>query len=256
MMMSPVALPAFQDNYLWCLAQEGQALVVDPGDASVVQQWLDTHQLELRIILVTHHHRDHIGGLTVLLERYPDALVYGPAEDITGIRQVLHGGETLMAGNFGRITVMAVPGHTRAHIAYHFSESSLLFCGDVLFSAGCGRLSGGTPAQMYQSLQDIARLPDTTQVCCSHEYTEANLRFAAVVEPDNADRQARSREVTRLRATGKPSLPVLLGKERLYNPFLRCTVPVVIARIAQETGQIPASGQAAFTALRAWKDRF
>lgn len=255
MIMHPIALPAFRDNYLWCLVHEDHALVVDPGDAVVVEQWLADQQLTLSHILITHHHDDHIGGLNALLQRHKP-MVYGPKEDIAGIAQLLDGGETLMLEGFGRIEVMAIPGHTRAHIAYYLADAELLFCGDTLFSAGCGRLFEGTAAQMYQSLQDLAALPDSTQVCCTHEYTEANLRFAAVVEPDNSFRQQRSLEVAALRSEGKPSLPVLLAQERHYNPFLRCSSPSVIKRTSIEAGQALAAGLATFTALRAWKDRF
>jgi len=255
MVMHPVALPAFRDNYLWCLVHDNQALVVDPGDAAVVEQWLEDQQLELGYLLVTHHHADHIGGLSALIERH-HPVVYGPDEDIAGLDHILRGGETLTLDGFGRMDVLAIPGHTRAHIAYHLPESALLFCGDTLFSAGCGRLFEGTPAQMYRSLQRLAELPDETLVCCTHEYTEANLRFAAVVEPGNVSRQQRSDEVARLRAAGQPSLPVLLGQERLYNPFLRCAVPAVMQQVSMETGQALSAGLATFTALRAWKDRF
>ena len=255
MITHPVALPAFQDNYLWCLVHENQALVVDPGDASIVEKWLEDRQLELACLLVTHHHADHVGGLSALVERH-QPVVYGPNEDIAGIEHILLGGETLTLEGFGRIDVMAIPGHTRAHIAYYLQESDLLFCGDTLFSAGCGRLFEGTAAQMYRSLQSLAALPDETRLCCTHEYTEANLRFAAVVEPGNACRQKRSDEVACLRAAGKPSLPVLLGRERLYNPFLRCTVPAVMQQVSLEAGQTLSAGLATFTALRAWKDRF
>lgn len=255
MMLQPVALPAFQDNYLWCLAHQGQALVVDPGDAAVIEQWLADRQLQLAILLITHHHPDHIGGLQALIARHKP-VVYGPNEDIAGIGHILMGGETLALAGFGRAEVMAVPGHTRAHIAYYLPESALLFCGDTLFSAGCGRLFEGTPAQMYQSLQSLAALPDETLVCCTHEYTAANLRFAAVVEPDNSSRHERSEEVFRLRAAGLPSLPVRLGQERRYNPFLRCSTPAVMHRVSQEAGHTTTAGLDTFTALRAWKDRF
>lgn len=255
MTLQATALPAFHDNYIWCLHREGQALVVDPGDPDVVSAWLTTQGLQLAIILVTHHHPDHTAGLPALLQRYQPR-IYGPEEGIKDVEHLLFGGEELDLGAFGRARVMAVPGHTRAHIAYHLPAEDILFCGDTLFSAGCGRLFEGTPAQMYQSLQSIAALPDQTQVCCTHEYTAANLRFALAAEPGNSATAERSQEVATLRARQEPSLPVLLGRERQYNPFLRCDSPALLQQLEQETGVRPAAGLAAFTALRAWKDRF
>lgn len=255
MTLQAIPLPAFHDNYIWCLGHGGRALVVDPGDAAVVASWLQREKLALAAILVTHHHPDHIGGLPALIAaHHPE--VYGPAEDIPGLDHVLTGGETLEISGFGRFEVMAVPGHTRAHIAYHQADAGLLFCGDTLFSAGCGRLFEGTPEQMYQSLQQLAALPDHTQVCCTHEYTQANLRFAAAVEPGNPAVAARREDVEALRAANRPSLPVLLGRERGYNPFLRCHVPAVVAAVEAESAARLAPGQATFTALRSWKDRF
>lgn len=255
MPLNPVALPAFSDNYIWVLARAGRALVVDPGDAAVVEAWLAREGLVLETILVTHRHPDHVGGLPALRERFHPRIL-GPAEDIACIGELLHGGEHLDLGVFGRAEVLAVPGHTRGHIAYHFAGDALLFCGDTLFSAGCGRLFDGTIGQLHASLQVIAALPDSTRICCAHEYTQANLRFAAAVEPDNTARQARDREVSLLRAAGQPSLPVTLGKERAYNPFLRSTESTVIARTSAHEGRLLAAGLETLTALRAWKDGF
>lgn len=255
MPMTPLPLPAFQDNYIWCLAQDGEALVVDPGDATVVESWLAREGLRLTTLLITHHHPDHTGGLPALKARH-QPLVLGPAEDINGIDQLLRGGEKLQLGPFGHAEVLAVPGHTRAHIAFHFPGERLLFCGDTLFSAGCGRLFEGTPEQMYTSLQAIAALPGGTRICCTHEYTLANLRFADTVEPDNADLQHRRGEAERLIAEGQPTLPVSLAEEQRYNPFLRCHEPAVIRRAAQEAGRELLPGLPTFTALRLWKDRF
>lgn len=255
MTLQALPLPAFHDNYIWCLQREGQALVVDPGDPDVVIAWLTQQGLQLSTILVTHHHPDHTAGLPTLLQRYQPR-IYGPDEGIKDVEHLLSGGEELDLGPFGQARVMAVPGHTRAHIAYHLPADELLFCGDTLFSAGCGRLFEGTPAQMYQSLQSIAALPDQTQICCTHEYTEANLRFALAAEPGNTASIERRNEVEALRARQKPSLPVRLERERTYNPFLRCDSPALISQLERETGSRPAPGLPAFTALRAWKDRF
>jgi hydroxyacylglutathione hydrolase len=255
MSLQPVALPAFKDNYIWCLSAGKRALVVDPGDASVVEHWLQAQGLTLAVILITHHHPDHTGGLAALCASHRP-VVYGPDEDIAGIEHVLHGDEMLQLDAFGEAAVLAVPGHTRGHIAFYFAAEELLFCGDTLFSAGCGRLLGGTAEQLYHSLQQLSALPDDTRVCCTHEYTQANLRFAAAVEPDNPERIAREQEAAALRAREMPTLPVLLGRERLYNPFLRCDQPALVARVSRETGQALAPGLPVFTALRIWKDRF
>jgi hydroxyacylglutathione hydrolase len=253
--LDPVALPAFRDNYVWGLARDGHALVVDPGDATVVEAWLARQGLQLETVLVTHHHPDHTGGLAALIRSHHPQ-VCGPREDIPGITRLLDGGEVLTLPPFGEARVLAVPGHTRAHIAYHFAESALLFCGDTLFSAGCGRLFEGTAAQLHASLQELARLPDATRVCCAHEYTLANLRFAAAVEPDNPARTGREEAVHDLRARDLPSLPVTLGEERRYNPFLRCDEPAVIAAASRQAGRPLGAGLETLTALRAWKDRF
>lgn len=255
MSLYPIPLPAFQDNYIWCLASAGRALVVDPGDAEVVERWLQEQGLTLAIILITHHHADHIGGLAVLKQRH-SPVVYGPDEAIPGLDHVLRGGETLALRNFGEVRVLGVPGHTRSHIAYHLSGSELLFCGDTLFSAGCGRLFEGTAAQMYASLQALAALPDSTLVCCAHEYTLANLRFAAVIEPDNKDRSLREVQAREMRNLARPTLPVRLADERRYNPFLRCSEPAVIQAARTESGRPLSAGLEVFTALRRWKDNF
>lgn len=255
MSSAPIALPAFRDNYIWALARDGRALVVDPGDADVVEAWLAESGLALDVILVTHHHMDHVGGLAALCARHP-ARVYGPDEGIPGLDRVVHGGETLDLGPFGEARVLAVPGHTQGHIAFHLPGDGLLFCGDVLFSAGCGRLFEGTPADLQEALARIVALPTATLVCCAHEYTEANLRFALAVDPDNPDLQARCREVAALRSRGQPTLPVRLGDEARYNPFLRCDAPVVVTAASRQAGAPLAPGLPVLAALRAWKDVF
>lgn len=248
-------LPAFADNYLWTLTADGQALVVDPGDAAVVEAWLAASGLRLTHILVTHHHPDHTGGIAALRQHH-GARVLGPDEGIAGIDHIVHDGEQPDLGAFGQARVLAVPGHTLGHVAYHLPDARLLFCGDTLFSAGCGRLFEGTPTQLYHSLARLAALPDDTLVCCTHEYTLANLRFAAEVEADNLDRVARQTEVETRRRQGLPSLPVRLDAERRYNPFLRCQVPAVVAAASAHAGRIVAPGEDCLRVLRAWKDVF
>jgi hydroxyacylglutathione hydrolase len=256
-MMEPIPLPAFADNYIWCWQQGEQALVVDPGEASAVIAALDARGLELAAILVTHHHHDHVGGVDALRGRLRGP-VYGPArEDIPRPFVPLSDGDAIdVLGR--RLEVIDVPGHTAGHIAYLHRPGAgpaTLFCGDTLFSAGCGRLFEGTPGQMHESLSRLAALPADTQVCCTHEYTLSNLRFAAAVEPDNAERRAHESRCQALRAQGTPTLPTSIGLERMINPFLRCTEPAVIAA-ARAQGARHDDAVAVFTTLREWKNRY
>lgn len=254
MPLSLTALPAFNDNYIWALSTGGDALVIDPGDAAVVDAWLAKHNLSLTTILITHHHADHTGGVVELKSRHKTAVI-GPEEPIDGIDMHVAGNEHLDLPPFGKARVLAVPGHTRGHVAYYLPEERLLFAGDTLFSAGCGRLFEGTAAQMHASLKSLAELPDDTLLCCTHEYTQANLRFAAAVEPDNPRVRTRQEEVEKLRQQGRPSLPVPLGQERQYNPFLRCEEASVRSAVRHRTPHTD-DPAAVFAALRSWKDGF
>lgn len=257
--MNLLPLPAFSDNYIWLLHNARQAIVVDPGEAAPVLQALGQLGLELHTILVTHHHADHVGGVAELRQA-TGAKVYGPArEKIPQPAQALRHGQQIEVQGL-RLSVLDVPGHTDGHIAYHGvpeDGAPLLFCGDTLFSGGCGRLFEGTPAQMLASLDSLAALPGETRVCCGHEYTLANLRFACAVEPHNRALLHHTSLCERLRAQGQPTLPSTLAVECEINPFLRTRIPAV-ARAAQDFAPSidPTDAVAVFAALREWKNEF
>jgi hydroxyacylglutathione hydrolase len=255
--MNLIALPAFTDNYIWMLHDGREAVVVDPGDAAPVLAALDAHGLELAAILVTHHHADHVGGVNALRPRLRGP-VYGPArEAIPAPFEPLADGATVHV--LGQtFEVIDVPGHTAGHIAYlqlGVEHDALLFCGDTLFSAGCGRLFEGTPAQMSASLARLASLPGDTRVCCTHEYTLSNLRFAAAVEPGNQAIHAHAAWCRDVRAQSRPTLPSTIARELEINPFLRCRVPEVVAS-ARRQGATNGDEVDVLAALREWKNRF
>ena len=253
-MLSLRPLPAFGDNYIWTLADsDGLALVVDPGESGPVLRAIDAG-LRPVAILLTHHHPDHIGGVADILARCP-VPCYAPEDArIPGNPVRVGEGSRVEVPELGiGFDVMAIPGHTLSHIA--FFGAGLLFCGDTLFSLGCGRMFEGSPAQMLGSLERLAALPDDTLVCCGHEYTEANGRFARAAEPDNAARDQRLLEVAAQRKAGQPTLPSRLDEERACNPFLRVDSPGV--RTALEArGQDTAGRIERFASLRSWKDGF
>ena len=252
-----IPIPAFNDNYLWLLHDGQRALIVDPGDASPVLQALRDSHLELESILVTHHHADHTGGINELREA-TGARVFGPArEQIPGPFTPLEDGDTVQALGLD-FQVIDVPGHTAGHIAFFTPEANgkpLLFCGDTLFSGGCGRLFEGTPAQMLASLDRLAALPGNTVVCCTHEYTMANLRFALAVEPDNRELIGYHARCAALREARKPTLPTSIAQELMINPFLRTRHPTVMAA-ARRFDPAAHDDNTLFAAIRQWKNQF
>ena len=218
--MKLTSISAFQDNYIWVLSnEEGKCVIVDPGEAAPVLKAIAQHQWQPVAILLTHHHADHVGGVRQLKESYPEIALYGPAEiKIPGLTQTVKDGDNLqlLGHNFN---VIATPGHTLGHVSYY--SSPWLFCGDTLFSAGCGRLFEGTPEQMYQSFQRINQLPSETLICCAHEYTESNVAFALSLLPEDEHINRFYKEVKALRAENQSTLPSTLAKERQVNVFLR-----------------------------------
>lgn len=247
------SIPAFDDNYIW-LIQNNQNLcaVVDPGDATPVLNFLQSNQLELTTILVTHHHNDHTGGIEALRRKFPAVCVIGPESspypNLT--HRVREGHKVNLFSH--ELLVLDLPGHTLDHIGY-FGDGKL-FCGDVLFSAGCGRIFEGTAEQMYHSLQKLTALDDNTQVYCAHEYTLSNLAFALAVEPHNSTLQQYRDETNQKRAHGMATIPTSIGLEKLINPFLRVEQAEVMQTVA--TKVIDNSPLSIFTALREWKNNF
>jgi len=248
-------LPLLTDNYAYLLRDRatGRTAVVDPSEGEPVIRELERRGLELDFVLNTHHHWDHVGGDQTLKERYGCPVV-GPAYDrhrLSVLDQGLTEGDTFFLGE-QEARVLHVPGHTTGHIALWFPDGEAVFCGDTLFSLGCGRMFEGTPEQMWASLERLRALPAVTCVYCGHEYTEANARFALAVEPENIDLQAKAREVRERRATGLPTIPSTIGEERLTNPFFRPQSPEIRRRLHLEEAQ----DVEIFAELRRLKDEF
>jgi len=256
--MTLFPLPAFSDNYIWALHDGQRALVVDPGESEGVLAWLAEHRLTLETILITHHHADHTGGVAALRQA-TGARVIGPASEPMP-EPLLRVGATDTVNALGLgWTVIEVPGHTAGHIAYFCPDvdgKPLLFCGDTLFSAGCGRLFEGTPAQMLASLTRLAELPGATRVCCTHEYTLSNLRFALAVEPDNAELAQHAALCAQLRAGNLPTLPSSITLEKQINPFLRTHVPAVADAAGTHAPGAASDAVSVLAALREWKNNF
>ncbi|WP_165312073.1 hydroxyacylglutathione hydrolase [Vibrio ziniensis] len=252
-MLQIKSIPAFNDNYIWLIQNsDNRCAVVDPGDANPVLAYLEQHGLTLDTILITHHHNDHTGGIRELAKHYLDIEIIGPSHDhVPYLTQNVSGGDQIEL--FGeRFWVLGLPGHTLGHIGY--AGDGKLFCGDVLFSAGCGRVFEGTMEQMFTSLEKILALPEETEVYCAHEYTASNIAFAIAVEPNNEQLQIYRDEVIRLRAQNKSTIPTTLRREKWINPFLRTREASVIKSVTNRTTQNdPIS---IFTALREWKNDF
>jgi hydroxyacylglutathione hydrolase len=264
-MLTITPIPAFNDNYIWCLADSmtGKALIVDPGQADPVTHYLETHNLQLDTILVTHHHPDHTGGVATLAERHGPERITGPADSpFKGVTNTVHPGDKVVWQD-SEFAVMAVPGHTLDHIAF-FSETEVaggpvLFCGDTLFICGCGRLFEGSPEQMRESLASLRTLPDATRVYCGHEYTLANLKFARHWLPNDNNLAEFEARCQALRERSAPTVPSTLGQEKQLNPFLRWDDPAVVAaaQAYAADNHLPANDEnQIFAAVRHGKDHF
>lgn len=255
-------IPAFHDNYFWLIHNGKSAIIVDPGDAVPVHAYLKQHQLNLCAILITHHHADHIGGVTGLISSQTMP-VFGPWADqksgrIPTITRGCRQGESVFLPELDlNFEVIEVPGHTSTHIAYYCAELTSLFCGDTLFAGGCGRLFEGTAAQMVHSLHKIASLPANTKIYCAHEYTLANLRFALAVEPGNQALQIRFKQVCAAREQGLATVPSRLDLELQTNPFLRASSPEIIRTLQSQHKLADVTDEVTvFAAVRQWKNTF
>jgi hydroxyacylglutathione hydrolase len=265
-------IPAFTDNYLWVVHDDKHAIAIDPGDATPIIDFLIKHDLKLIAILATHHHADHIGGISALLEFFEPRgkiVVYGPADDRIALRTdgpASGDSSVLRIAELGiTFGIIEVPGHTKHHIAYFASEQKWLFCGDTLFAGGCGRMFEGTPPVMQASLAKLKALPADTKVFCAHEYTLSNLRFAIAVEPHNAALQARMKIETGKRERGIATVPSTIADEIATNPFMRWDSPEIIAsakdkpqywRALSGKNGWNAAPDLVFGTLREWKNNF
>lgn len=248
------AIPALESNYIWMLHDGANAVLVDPGCAKAALKAIHDQALKCVGILITHHHHDHIGGLDETLAEH-SVPVWGPDDDrIPQITQKVHeGDQVIIEALKTHFHVIETPGHTCSHVIFH--NPALIFSGDTLFSLGCGRLFEGTPAEMLASLDKVAKLNPDAQVCCGHEYTEANGRFAQQVDPHNPALAKRMETVTHLIANEQPTLPVTLASELQTNPFLRTRDPVIIAAARMHDPDTSTTACDVFATLRSWKDQ-
>jgi hydroxyacylglutathione hydrolase len=248
-------IEAFSDNYIWLVTTNEGSIVIDPGESSKTIELLKKRDLNLKAILITHHHFDHTGGIDEV-KLFSSAKVYGPKNDISSIDVRVEVGQALSLIGID-FEIIELPGHTMDHIAFYTNNNGnpLLFCGDTLFAGGCGRVFEGTFEQMHESLMKLKSLPINTKVYCGHEYTTANLSFAKEVEPLNKNIISRYNEVLKLRKEGIPTLPTTIEIELKTNPFFRCDVEEIQDSLLKKFN-IERNEQEIFKALREWKDNF
>jgi len=249
---------AFKDNYIWVIHNNNYAVIIDPGLAAPVTEYLQSEKLHPCAILITHHHNDHTGGVTELLQRF-DIPVYGPGnESIAAITNPVQQNDIVNLPEISlNLTVLDTPGHTRGHIAYYGSDPwAMIFCGDTLFSCGCGRIFEGSAAQLYQSLQKISQLPDATLIYCAHEYTLGNIAFARTVDPENKKLNEFAITAQELRHKNMPTIPTTLALEKAINPFLRCENQSIINSAQNYSKQQLQNPVEVFAVLREWKNKF
>lgn len=258
-MLQILPIPALKDNYIWMVVSRNtnRCIIVDPGESTQIIDMLKLHHLKLDAIFITHHHYDHTDGIQSLVHHF-NPPVYGPAqENIAGITHPLAGGETISIKSLDlTFNVIAIPGHTLGHIAYHNNEEGFIFTGDTLFTGACGRVFEGTPTQMYTSLSKLAALPDHTLIYCGHEYTENSLKFSIYIEPLNQYIISRIEEIKLLRKYGLPTVPAPLFLEKQTNPFLRCHEKAVIHAAESYEGRKLSSSAEVFASIRRQKDQF
>ncbi|MBI6549590.1 hydroxyacylglutathione hydrolase [Xenorhabdus lircayensis] len=251
--MELIRIPALSDNYIWLLCDEDKhCVIIDPSESQPVIDILAANQLVPAAILLTHHHYDHVGGVPDLLRKHPELPVYGPEETQSkGATHIVHEHDIIEVGRFS-FRIMELPGHTLGHISFY--QAPYLFCGDTLFSGGCGRLFEGTAEQMFSSLEKISSLPDDTLICCAHEYTAANMVFAKTVLPDNQTIHGYHQKIIKLRENNQATVPTTLQTEKKVNVFLNCHNIDLQKNIGIKPNSIPLSS--VFQQLRAYKDQF
>ena len=251
--MNLTSIPALTDNYIWTLTDDaGSCLIVDPGEARPLIEKIEANRWTPVAVLLTHHHQDHTGGVAELLQRYPQLEVYGPQETAAkGAQHIVHEGETVTLLGLP-FQIIATPGHTLGHISYY--SAPYLFCGDTMFSGGCGRLFEGSAEQMFHSFQKLNQLPAETLICCAHEYTLSNMKFAAAILPHDPKILARYQEIKDLRAENRTTLPTKLALEREINLFLRTQDADLQKALAVNVESAPL--WQTFAELRNKKDQF